>query len=365
MPIKRLQRTEGQPQFPCIGKLRKGGERPSSGKAPGKDLDHFRFTSDDERAMEMFEHAYGKEPQAINVYLPMPTTDENFTSWQEAWAAGGLHHRCDGETCVIWFDPQAGKYSQEPKPCPGGCKEVGRLMVIIPELQRMAYVTAETHGIWDIITIDERLRAVESVAGTLTGIPFILKRVKKSVSTPGQDGKRVRRDKWMIDIEVDPVWAAIRLDAMHRQALTTASGNHPMLVDSLSDFEDYEHGLDDGDYDGVVDGNEPYNRDTLLESVAKEAGVILSDYPPESLADAEPDTSAHLATPVPVPDPPVFGTIKKAMQWAVEFQAYDNVDDARTVYDEIKAELKPSNAVQMYAAWIEHCRKQASPAEAA
>jgi hypothetical protein len=282
MPIKRLQRTKGHPQFPNIGKLRKGGERPSSGKAPGKDLEYFRFTSDDERAVAMFEAAYGKEPQAINVYLPMPTTDENFSSWQEAWVAGGLQHRCDGETCTIWLKPD-GTYSQEPKPCPGGCKEVGRLMVIIPELQRMAYVTAETHGIWDIITIDERLRAVESVAGSLTGIPFILKRVKKNVSTPGKDGKRVRRDKWMIDIEVDPVWAAIRLDSMHRQALTAASGNVPMLVDSLSDLED-----------DAFDGVDWATVDETVQEDELKISKQIEDPRVESLADAPEDTAAHI-----------------------------------------------------------------------
>ena len=355
MPIKRLQRTKGQPQFPNIGKLRKGGERPSSGKAPGKDLEYFRFTSDDERAVAMFEAAYGKEPQAINVYLPMPTTDENFSSWQEAWVAGGLQHRCDGETCTIWLKPD-GTYSQEPKPCPGGCKEVGRLMVIIPELQRMAYVTAETHSINDIITITDNLNAIESIAGTLTGIPFILKRVAKEISTPAGNGKRARRTKWMLSIEVDPVWAALKFDSMHRQALTVASNDVPMLVDSLSDIEDDA-------FDGVdwttVDEPDMSN----VESVARDTGkgwISIEDAAPEYLADAPEDTAAHIGNGGNG-EPPKFRNITEAKQWAVRIGAYDD-DTVNDAYAELRAEIKPGSAGAMWAQWIEHCLQRLSVA---
>ena len=220
MPIKRLQR---QAQFPCIGKLRKGGKkRPGkNGKEQfGEDLTYFRFDTEDERAAKMFAAAYGPEPDTIAVYLPYPTTAENFSAWQEDWLAGGLQHRCDGETCVMWLDTKIGSYHTSPKPCPGGCKPVGRLMVIIPELQRFAYVNVETHSQWDIMTLEENLLAVESLRGNLQGIPFILKRRPREISTPGPDGKRMRREKWLLSIEVDPAWAAVQLEYMHRAALT-------------------------------------------------------------------------------------------------------------------------------------------------
>lgn len=215
MAIKRLIREAA---FPCIGKLRKGGVRPESGKAPGKDLTYFRFDSDDARANAHFRATYGDEPTTINVFLPHQTAAQNFSCWQEAYVAGGLMHRCDGETCVIWLDGK--KYSTEPKPCPGGCKEVGRLMVIIPELQRFAYVTVETHSINDIIRLQENLQAVEFLRGDMRGIPFILKRTPVEISTPTPDGKRARREKWLLSIEVDPAWAALQLESMHRAALT-------------------------------------------------------------------------------------------------------------------------------------------------
>ncbi len=47
------------PRFPRLGKLRKGDEKPENGKAPGKDTDHFRFDSPDEKIAQAFIAAYG------------------------------------------------------------------------------------------------------------------------------------------------------------------------------------------------------------------------------------------------------------------------------------------------------------------
>lgn len=242
--IKRLTREAA---FPCVGKLRKGGVKPESGKAPGKDLTYFRFDSDDQRAMTHFQAAYGDQPSTINVFLPHQTAGQNFSCWQEAYVAGGLTHRCDGEICVIWLDGT--KYRTDPKPCPGGCKEVGRLMVIIPELQRFAYVTVETHSINDIIRLQENLQAVEFLRGDLRGIPFILKRTPVEISTPTPDGKRARREKWLLSIEVDPAWAALQLESMHRAALTVggATVDERRLLTTAGD-----PGFDDDDDDEIV-----------------------------------------------------------------------------------------------------------------
>lgn len=238
--IKRLVREAA---FPCVGRLRKGGKKEvktinKNGQQKeietyGKDLTYFRFDTDDQRAAAHFQAAYGDQPSAINVFLPHQTAAQNFSCWQEAYVAGGLTHRCDGETCVIWYDAKNHCYKTDPIPCPylnadpevkkkEGCKEVGRLMVIIPELQRFAYVTVETHSINDIIRLQENLQAVEFLRGDLRGIPFILKRTPVEISTPTSDGKRARREKWLLSIEVDPAWAALQLESMHRAALTVS-----------------------------------------------------------------------------------------------------------------------------------------------
>ena len=198
MPIKHLQ-LDRPAAFPCIGKLRKGGVKQigKSGKeVMGRDLDHFRFTTDDTDAATAFNAYYGAEPKAINVFLPYATTDENFAAWMEEYRAGGLVRRCDGETCVFSRDVK-GNAVTSPTPCarPCGCKQVGRLAVIVPELVRMAYVTVETHSVYDIIQLTENLQAAQAMRGDLRGIPFILSRREREISTPTDNGGRARRKK--------------------------------------------------------------------------------------------------------------------------------------------------------------------------
>lgn len=217
MAIKGL--TDRGPALPRIGTLRKGAPKTQSG--PGKDLEHFRFDTQDAEAGERFKQAYGAEPVAIRVFLPFSTTDENFEAWRESWTASSLQHRCDGETCVLWLQKD-GTYSDDPKPCPGGCKQVGRLNVIIPELKRWAFVTALTTSIHDIIEVHANLMSLESARGDLRGIPLILKRTPRKISTPRNNGERARAEKWLLTIEAQPQWVELQLASQERAALNQA-----------------------------------------------------------------------------------------------------------------------------------------------
>ncbi len=207
------------PRFPNLGRLRKGGEKQNG--QYGKDLTYFRFTSERDEIVKAFTDAYGPQPAALHVYLPYANLDDNFAAWKEHWVAGGLQHRCDGETCVIWLDKASGKYQNTPRACPGGCDEVGRLTVILPELLRagyVGYVTLETHSLHDIMDITASLLAVsEARTGNalgLRGIEFILRRKPEQISTPGWgDNKRQRQrvEKWLVSIEPVPTWAETAL----------------------------------------------------------------------------------------------------------------------------------------------------------
>jgi len=219
--------TDQAAALPIIGTLRKG-EKKVKENAPGKDLTYFRFVTDDNLAMQMFTEAYPDQEalRTINVFLPFRTADENIESWIEEWVAGGLVHRCDGVNQVLWRNA-AGGYETGSRPCQN-CKgkQVGRLSVIVPELARLATVTVLTTSIHDIINLTRQLRSYEAVAGMLNGqpgdlrgIPFTLRRRKEQISTPGPDGKRVRREKWLLSIETQPRWTMLQLAAMERKAL--------------------------------------------------------------------------------------------------------------------------------------------------
>jgi len=208
-----------------LGILRKGAPKPEDSDRPGKDLTYFRFVTDDAEADQAFHEVYGPEPREIQVMLPFATKDENLSAWMEEHGSGSIKHRCDGTTCVLWQDDK-GQYHTDPKPCPGGCKPTGELMVIIPELKRLAYVMVKTTSWNDCRELAANLAAIENTASQLgrdlRGIPFKLTRVEREVSCPPTSktgGKRVRRAKWLLHIEAAPEWVALQIEAAHRLAM--------------------------------------------------------------------------------------------------------------------------------------------------
>jgi len=249
MPIIGL--TDRVPRLPLIGILRKGGEKRKGKNKKGEDieivgsdLDYFRFDTDDEAAAAAFRAAYGAEPRSIHVFVPFATADENFEAWREDWVASSLKHRCDGQTCVRHLTAK-GTYSDEPIPCPGDCKQVGRLKLILPELKRFAIVTALTTSIHDILEIHSNLLALETARGSLQGIPLLLKRTSREISTPAGNGKRVRREKWLLSVEAQPQWVELQLAAQQQAALPAPSAASPLLLNPRP--EDFEEEDSDGE----------------------------------------------------------------------------------------------------------------------
>lgn len=245
MPIKNLTDFV-LPAFPRLGKLRKGGPSVTKTNAAGKsynsygpELDHWRLASERADVTAAFTAAYGPQPKVVNVFLPHAALDDNWSTWREEWSAGGLIHRCDGETMSIWRTPR-GTYEQGAKPCPHqgqekpACKPVGRLTVIVPELWQaglVGYITFETHSLNDLLAIQATLLAVqEARAGHprgMQGVPMVLRRVQEIISTPGTDGQRVRRTKWLAKLEPAADWVALQLEAARRMAY----GDERLLTD--------------------------------------------------------------------------------------------------------------------------------------
>lgn len=281
MPIKGL--TERPASFPQIGILRKGAKKTQENK-PGADLKYFRFVCEDTEAQDAFQASFGAQPEEIEILMPFAKTDENFEAWKEEWAASSLIHRCDGEICVLWLDRTTGTYSTEPKRCPGGCKQTGRIKVIVPSLQRLAYVTVLTTSIWDIINIHENLMALELLRGDLRGIPLILRRKPREISTPAGNGKRARRSKSLITIEAKPAWVALQLAAQQQAALPSAA---PLLLpegmpEGTPDPEDDEPDMVDTAelVKSIVPPDEPSEEEERLNKLIKKHCMALKKTAP-------------------------------------------------------------------------------------
>lgn len=231
MPIHGLtDRNEGN--FPQIGVIRKGA--PKGQNAPGKDLAWFRVELDakEVKAQADFETAFGKQPTEIVIVLPFNEIGRCWEAWRETYVAGALIHRCDGQYVQYAIDPKTGErlvvngigQNGQPVLCKGkadGCRPTGRLHVIVPALKRLAYMVVMTTSINDIIHISEQLAALcELNIGRIAGIPLVLRRTPKKISTPsGEGGKRARREKWLISIEADPEWVKKCIAHLHAIAL--------------------------------------------------------------------------------------------------------------------------------------------------
>lgn len=293
MPIKGL--TDRGVAFPQIGNIRKGTKKePVIDKATGKprldqygnpvmmqgkDLPYFRVEFDERevKAIARFNQLYpdGK-PVAITVLLPFDDIERVWNPWREAYTAGALLHRCDGEYINYAINPATGEIvikngldaNGNPVKCDlkdnpdkrKRCKPTGRLSVIIPELERLAYLIVHTTSIWDIAHISEQLAGAKEVNGKhIAGIPFILRRKWYQISTPDDknNGKRIRRPKCLIDIEPDPEWVsrklgAMKLASMPQLAQIAAPVDAGPSLAALSEYDDDED--DEAIEEQVIDG---------------------------------------------------------------------------------------------------------------
>lgn len=277
MPIEGLSTDELS--FPRIGKLRKGEAKKDD--RPGKDLTYFRFTSEDPALVDRFREIYGPEPREIHVILPFRTKAENWSDWKEAWKAGGMLHRCTGTRTVI-FRQKDGSYCDDPKKqiaCPGGCKEVGRLSIIIPEFARLAFVTVETHSKLDIIEINRNLNMLQFLYDDLRKVPMVLRREKRMVSCP-IEGRRVRQEKWLLHIEADPEWVARRLAAdraaVMPQLPETIDGE--IVVDSING----DNGIDVDPETGEILDTSPGKADSTPIQAAPPHDDYIGQPPPDA-----------------------------------------------------------------------------------
>jgi hypothetical protein len=256
MPIKGL--TDRGLALPEIGQIRKGAKKEPN--RPGTDLTYFRVEFDEQeiKTAAEFRKIYGDKPAWIRIILPFNEVERMWDAWYEAHTAGRMVARSDGEFIIYqlddksdiivknWLDakgnkvphPANGIAGHDQKGNPVKFKQAGRLKVIVPELSRAAYMTVITSSLHDIGNISDQLAAFKELnGGQLAGIPFILRRRPKAISTPGAEGTRVRRKKWLISIEADPAWVKAKLGALQVAALPEFEANLLPAGDIEDDIE--------------------------------------------------------------------------------------------------------------------------------
>lgn len=278
MPIAGLtDRSGATGGFPLIGKLFKGGpKRERTGNSGekyeifGEDLDHFRFmpkgvpeNEADKSPIAMdFISVYGKMPRQIAVYLPYDDVDANFPTWWEIYKGGRLTHRGDGITASLWWDVSQKKYRRDPIPFPE--KEVngkkvatqsGTLHLLLPDMWAKGHIgiiTLTTHSIHDILRIHSALTAYQALSrNSLKGIRFNLVRYVADVIDP----ESKRREKWLVGVQPDTVWAMAQIASSHKEAYAMLEAPSPGEVSYGDDLAD--DGFIDQDTGEIIDVTPP------------------------------------------------------------------------------------------------------------
>jgi hypothetical protein len=237
--------------LPEIGTIRKGAKKPAKG--PGAELSYFRFdyAEGEKGAEKVIFQKYGEKPNNLSVLLPFNDVERSWDPWMEAYTAGRMVGRSDGEYVQYLVDTSTGEVKvangldvktgqkfPHPKDNVAGFdyqnkpvlfKNNGRLKVIVRDLGRAAIFVVLTTSTHDIINISAQLAGYRHLNnGQLAGIPFVLRRVPKMVSTPGENGQRVRRKKYLISIEVDPRWANAKFGELSSLALPQLADMEPI-----------------------------------------------------------------------------------------------------------------------------------------
>jgi hypothetical protein len=158
MPIKGLTDRTSR-SFLEIGRLRLG--TPKTQGTPSE-LPYFRveFRKDEAEAESIFRSVYGSTPTRINVRLPFSDISQFWDANYEMYGKRGMIGMADGERWIylrsetdevlvrdgqpfMAFDKNA-----EPR-----AKATGRLKVVVPELQRVAYLVMVTHSFYNILNL--------------------------------------------------------------------------------------------------------------------------------------------------------------------------------------------------------------------
>jgi hypothetical protein len=273
MPIVGL--SDRDEAFPEIAKIHKGAKKRKNAQGKeifGEELTYFRveWSEGEAKAEAEFRRLYGDTPNAIRVLFPFNEITRFWDPWKVAFVAGGKLAQSDGKFVNYlqtvngdilvrdYFDKDGNKVPHpadniagvdfEGKPVP--YKDSGLLRVLLYDLPRAAYMTVITGSKHDIANISSQLRAFKELNHQqIAGVPFILRRVPKMVSTPNGKGKpRVRRKKYLISIEVDPDWMKLKFGELRALAMPESIDGD--VVAELPPGEVLPTELDEDELDG-------------------------------------------------------------------------------------------------------------------
>ena len=252
-----------------------------------KEADHFVLDS----APDIIQALGTDHLSELKIYFPFDEVESNFPQFMQYFTASSLVCKGDGEKIIHAINPTTGRrvvrngialvdFMDEGKiqvaagqymACPGldrdlypkcsKCKPSGMLLVFLRDIPRLAYYQIPTNSIHNLVNLSEQLyyvqKEVEKLTGhpRLAGIPFILKRVRRSLSVPKTDNKgnqvgRQRVEKWLLELEIEFDWV---------QKMTWAQARLTDPMGGVAALSAPAEAVDNGDDDElfIIEGQSP------------------------------------------------------------------------------------------------------------
>jgi hypothetical protein len=273
-----IKNLKNELSFPEIGQLRKGAAKTTN--MPGVDLGtRFRvvfYPGNDESQKDFIAAFNSLEPESVVATLPFNAIEEVWDTWYEAYTAGRMVARADGERFIRWVDTKTGEVKvnggapytaftpgmklgsytdRNGKEVDITAKPVGRLKLVIPALARMAFLTLMTTSIYDVVNISQQLGALMAITGgRVAGVPLRITRRMREITWVKKDGTATRVKKGLVSVEADPDWVKKMLLHMASNALPGGSegllglpeGN-PLTIEGKSSTSQADLERDDDD----------------------------------------------------------------------------------------------------------------------
>jgi hypothetical protein len=246
--IRRSQLDEVSPRLEEIGRLFKGSKKQNN--RFGKDLEHFRFEPAPRlndlpsashgtlfaevearwKAMEASTSGW----KSLPILLPYRSLEQNLSFRNAVYDGGGRTTRaCDGSICTRYQMEVKGKkmivrgaincaMGVNDTECPMGCKSEAKLSMIIPSLYP-GLIVLTTKSTIDIQTLTANLKGYSRF--DLSKIPLRLCRSLRDASyTDPNTGDFRKQQKWLLHIEIDPVFGHAALEAQQEQYRAEITG---------------------------------------------------------------------------------------------------------------------------------------------
>lgn len=201
-------------------------------------------------------------PTELKIYFPFDDIDRNFPTYRTLFSTSSMVCQGDGQhilhainpitgqttikdgVCILPFSERMADSKQathqpgEKMPCPAldepgiyakceKCSNRGILLVMLQAVPRMAYFQISTGSIVNLQDLPQQMLNIQEIIYELTGkrklagVPFILRRVKRSMSPLKKDKQgnpqgRTRVDKYVLQLEIEPEYMISLIRAQRR-----------------------------------------------------------------------------------------------------------------------------------------------------